>query len=416
MSPPRLSEEKRLAIIADLQNKLSQRAVAKKHDVNQSTVSNVKRDFVKSPSNQPNPTDKRILQLEAQNVSLKDEMNRCKQAYKAAQRKNSVFEALVDEMKNIVKPIQQLPKLIKLSRKDKVIQESVVAHLSDEHADQEVLPHQVGGLERYNFPIALRRAEEYVDTVIKFTQKTLSNYEFKTLWIFANGDHSSGEIHNAVEHSQYRNSFRNSLAIGQMHALMLRDLAPYFENIKVLYVPGNHGRRTIKKEYHSGAWNNWDYLIAETAKMHCLNIKNIEFMIPDSFSIGVEVEGWGFYVTHGDEIRSWNSIPFYGLERKTRRLTALTATQNRRIHYFCFAHFHNPAMQAALDGETIINGSWVATDPYAYEKLSVFSEPSQWLHGVHHNRGISWRLNMRLRTPREHLGPNRYVVNLAKEM
>ncbi|GAG16187.1 unnamed protein product, partial [marine sediment metagenome] len=134
------------------------------------------------------------------------------------------------------------------------------------------------------------------------------------------------------------------------------------------------------------------------------------------FSIGVEVEGWGFYVTHGDEIRSWNSIPFYGLERKTRRLTALTATQNKRIHYYCFAHFHNPAMQAALDGETIINGSWVATDPYAYEKLSVFSEPSQWLHGVNAKRGISWRLNMKLRTAREHLGANRYVVNLAKEM
>jgi len=142
----------------------------------------------------------------------------------------------------------------------------------------------------------------------------------------------------------------------------------------------------------------------------------IEFKIPDSFSTCIEVEGYGFYLTHGDEILSWNSIPWYGIERKTRRLTALSATQNKRIHYYCFGHFHSPATQNVLDGETIINGAWVATDPYAYEKLSVFNEPSQWLFGVHNDRGISWRLNMLLRTKREHLGPNRYVVKLAEEI
>ncbi|GAG07983.1 unnamed protein product, partial [marine sediment metagenome] len=53
MSQPRLSEKKRLAILADLQNKLSQRAIAKKHGVSQPTVSNVKANVVKSPEDQP---------------------------------------------------------------------------------------------------------------------------------------------------------------------------------------------------------------------------------------------------------------------------------------------------------------------------------------------------------------------------
>lgn len=416
MPTPRLSKEKRQKVEDYLKTKeFTHEQISKLCHVALGTVSRVSKGLIQSPEDQPDPTDKRILKLEAQNIALKDEINRCKQSYKAAQRENSVFEALADEMRSIVEPIKPLPKIRKFPKKDKVIRESLVAHLSDEHADQIVLPHQVGGLERYNFPIALRRAEEYVDTLIKFTQRTLSNYEFNTLWILANGDHSSGEIHNSVEHSYYRNQFRNCLAIGQMHALMLRDLAPYFENIKILYVAGNHGRRSIKKDYH-GAWNNWDYLIAETAKMHCLDIKNIEFLIPDSFSVGVEIEGYGFHITHGDEIRSWNAIPWYGIERKTRRLTALTAVQNKRVHYYCLGHFHTPAMQAALDGETLINGAWLATDPYVYEKLSSFSEPSQWLHGVNKKRGISWRLNMKLRTPREHLGPNRMVINLAREI
>lgn len=416
MASPRLSDKKRIAILADLKGgKLTQRKIAEKHDVSLGTVSHTKHGFIKSPNDKPDPTNAEILHLEAQNLALQDENRRCKLAYKAAQRKNSIFEALVDEMQQVVTPVLPLPKRIRLSTQRKMIKESLVMYLSDEHADEVILPHQVGGLERYDFRIALRRAEEYIDTLLKFTQRTLSNYHFGTLYIFAHGDHSSGEIHDAVDHSYYRNQFRNCLAIGQMHALMFRDLAPYFEQIKVLYLPGNHTRRTPKKDYH-GAWDNWDYLIAEIARTHCIELENIEFLIPDSFSANVEIEGYGFCVSHGDDIRSWNSIPWYGIERKTRRLTALNASQGKRIDYYCFAHFHQPGTHAVLRGETIINGSWAATSPYIFEGLSSYTEPSQWIHGVHRDRGISWRLNVKLRTEREHLGPDRYMINLAKEM
>ena len=412
----RLPDVKREAIKVDLESgNLTQIKIAKKHNVGIGTVSNVKKDYLKSPEDKPDPTNEQILKLEAQNLALQDDNSRCWRAYKAAQRKNSIFEALVDEMNSVVAPISPLPKVIKLSTKSKVIQESLVMHLTDEHADDVVEPHQVGGLERYNFPIALRRAEEYVDTLLTFTQRTLSNYRFNTLWVLAHGDHTSGEIHGSVEHSEYRNQFRNSLAIGQMHALMFRDLAPHFEQIKVLYLSGNHGRRSPKKDYNQ-PWNNWDYLVGETARMHCSNLENIEFLIPDTFQANVDIEGYGFCVSHGDDVRSWNSIPWYGLERKTRRLTALNASQNKKIDYYCFGHFHQPATHAVLNGETIINGAWIATTPYVYNSLSTFNEPSQWIHGVNAGRGISWRLNVKLRTEREHLGPDRYVVNLAKEI
>ncbi len=413
MPTTRLSDEKREAVEVDLKAKISQRDIAKKHGISQGTVSNVKKGIVQSSKDQADPTDARILKLEAQNIALRDENARCKQSYKAAQRKNSIFEAVVDEMHQIIEPIKPSKLKLLTVKAKKTIQESLVVMLSDEHADQIVLPEQVGQLERYDFRIALRRAEKYVDTIIKFTQNTLSSYHFKTLYVFAIGDHSSGEIHNARDHSEYRNAFRNSLAIGQMHALMLQELAVYFPKIEIIYLSGNHGRRSVRKNYH-GARDNWDYLIAETARMYCREIKNINFVIPDAYSACVDIEGYGFGLSHGDDIRSWNGIPWYGIERKTRRLAAISATRSKRIHYFCFGHFHNAATQVALDGETIINGSWVATDPYAYESLSVFSEPSQWLFGVNQKYGISWRLNMSLKTEREHLGPNRYTISLAE--
>lgn len=413
MPTPSLSDEKREAIEKDLKEGVTYRKIAIAYNVSIGTVSNIKKGFVKSSQKAHDPTDARVLQLEAQVISLKDDNNRCTQAYKAAQRNNSIFESLVDEMNTVITPLKVPPILRIRKNPGRLIQESVVAMLSDEHADTIVLPEQVGQLERYNFPVALRRAEEYVDTLIQYTQHTLDKFRFKKLYIFAIGDHTSGEIHGAKDHSEYQNQFRNCLAIGQMHALMFRDLSQHFESIEIIYLPGNHGRRSVKKDYH-GARDNWDYLIAEIARMHCLDLKNINFVIPNSFSTGLVIEGWGFGLSHGDDIRGWNGIPWYGIERKTRRLGAISATRGQRIHYYGFAHFHNAATQAVLDGETIINGAWLATDPYAYEGLSVFAEPSQWLFGVHRKRGVSWRLNMKLRTEREHLGPNRYQISLAE--
>ena len=97
MPTKRISEEKRSAIEADLNDKLTQRAIAKKYKVAIGTVSNIAAKFIKTPEDQPDPTNQQILKLEAQVIALKDENNRCKLAYKTAQRKNSVFEALVDE-------------------------------------------------------------------------------------------------------------------------------------------------------------------------------------------------------------------------------------------------------------------------------------------------------------------------------
>lgn len=400
---------------------LSLRKIGRNHGVGTDYVGKVKRGLAKPlvtdiKIKQPkvDPTDARVLQLEAQVIALRDEGQQCKRAYKAAQRENAVFEALVDELQQTVKPIKPLPSVVKVGTNKDKIHESLVMHLSDEHADSIVLPHQVGGLERYDLRIALRRAEVYVDTVIRFTQQTLSNYAFDNLYILAHGDHVSGEIHGATDHSVYRNSFRNALAVGQMHALMYRDLCAHFPRIHVLYLSGNHGRRSIKKDYHRPQ-DNWDYLVAEIAKLHCADLTNVDFSIPDSYSACLDIEGYGFAVAHGDDIRSWNGIPWYGIERRTRRWGAISAATDRKINYYCFGHFHNAATQAALNGETILNGSWVACDPYAFNALAVFSEPAQWIHGVHAAHGVSWRLNVKLRTEREHLGPKRYspVLNIG---
>lgn len=338
--------------------------------------------------------------------TLKSEITDLKKKLKGAVKQHGIFKAIVEELNELIVPLEPIERPPSL-KEGKGIVEHFVMHLSDEHADEIVLPTQTGGLEAFDFNIALCRAETYIDSLIDW-KNNLSNHTFPVLHILSNGDHTSGEIHGATTRSHYRNMFKNCLAIGQMQALMIRDLAPHFPVIKVYCLSGNHGRRTPKKDFH-GAHDNYDYLISEIAKLHCADLKNVEFTIPDAYSMNIEINGHGFGVEHGDGIKSWMGIPFYGLERKTRRLVALHNTFDKKISYFVFGHFHTMSSSADLKGEMIINGAWPATNAYSFESFSGYREPMQLIHGVHQKHGVTWRMPIKLKdVEREKRGPQRY--------
>lgn len=348
----------------------------------------------------------------AEIASLRNDLAKARREVKQVRLRNGIVRSLVEEMQAYISPIDPLPPVRQRATKKTVVEEHLVMHQSDEHADSVVEPHKVGGFEEYNFQVACCRAERYVEKVLEFTQNTLSNYRFPVLHLLWYGDSSSGEIHGAVAKSEYHNMLKNALAIGQMKALMVRDLAPHFERISVIGVSGNHGRRSVKKDY-DGAHDNWDYAINEIAALHCKDIKNVSFSFPDCWSLNYAINGHGFNISHGDDIPSWNSIPFYGIERKTRRLVALHHSCGIQVKYFVMGHFHTLSTISDLKGETLINGAWIGTDPYAFERFSGYREPQQLIHGVHEKYGISWRLYVRLKdAEREKRGPERYHVRL----
>lgn len=412
-----------------------QAEIASRHRVSRSLVSDIAtgraHPDVPWPSGEPlpkraggqrrkiadyNPTDRRILELEAEIVHLTDERNREKAKVKAGAKTAGLFMAMVAEMDKRIRPFATLPSLFKPRPKAEIV-EHVVMHLSDGHHDQVVMPEECGGLETYNFPISCARAERYVDSVIEWTQDTLApKFQFPVLTVLAYGDHTSGEIHGHAERSYYRRQMNNCLAIGQLHALMFRELAPYFDTLNVVYVPGNHGRRTPKKD-HYGAHDNWDYLVAKIAELYCRDHENISFLIPDAFSVNLDINGVGFNVSHGDDVKSNLGIPFYGMVRRQKGLVALgAATGTLRPRYFVMGHHHVASSLSDIDGELLINGAWVGTDAYAYNSFAGYRRPSQWLHGVNPKHGITWRMAVNLKHDREKKGPQRYLIDGGREV
>ena len=431
----RLSEDQIAGIKQALVAGDKQSDIAKQHQVSRSTVSDIATGRLhkavpwpggapptpKRPGGQHkelpdyDPTDKRVMELEAEIVHLTEERNRERRKVKAGAKIAGLFKAIVAEMEARIKPFEPLPQIYIPSAKAKIVEDCVM-HLSDGHHDQVVRPDSVGGLEEYNFPISCVRAERYVDTVIDWTQKTLSpTFSFPTLWLLAYGDHTSGEIHGAAERSYYRNTFRNCLAIGQLHALMIRDLAPYFGQVNVLYLAGNHGRRSVKKDYN-GALENWDYLVAEAARLHCRDLHNVSFAIPDSWSANVNINGIGFSISHGDDVKGNLGLPWYGAVRRQKGLIALGAMKGQRPRYFIMGHHHTLATLSDIDGEMLVNGSWVGTDAFSYNALAGYREPSQLFHGVNPKYGVSWRLHVKLKAHNERKQPSRYLIDGGRDV
>jgi len=416
-----LSKEQVSEIKSDLATKnLTQKEIGKKYGVGRSVISDIATGRVHTdviPETEIDPEQSQVLKLQGEIEHLREERNAARREMKEAAKTQGLFSAVLDEMRKRVKPMKALPPARPAFKgKDKIV-EHLVMHLSDGHHDQIITPSDTGGLETYNFPISMCRAERYIDTTLKWTQQTLAGqFEFPSLTVLAYGDHTSGEIHGHTSRSYFRNAFKNSLAIGQLHSLMYRDLAPYFEQVNIVYVPGNHGRRSMKKDY-LGAHDNWDYLIAKTAELYCGDLTNVNFTIPNSFCANIDIGGVGFQVFHGDDIKSSLGVPWYGLEKRRHRMASLNGVQKGvPIRYYCCGHFHRPGSTTEVNGEMLINGAWPASDAYAFNALGGYTEPSQLIHGVNPEYGITWRLPVKLRCPYEHEGPRRYKIDMMEEV
>lgn len=396
---------------------LTQKQIGDQFGVSRSVISDIAcgrvHKEIDTDTSDATPEEQQLFRLRSEVEHLREERNTYRRQLKQAAKSHGLFTAIVDEMDTRITPLSPLPSARPRFKREDVISEHLVMHLSDGHHDQVITHSDTGGLEEYDFNVSCCRAERYIDATLKWTQQTLGDqFIFPSVTILAYGDHTSGEIHGAVTRSYFKNQFKNCFAIGQLHALMFRDLAPYFDQVNVVYVPGNHGRRSMKKDYH-GAHDNWDYMIAKVAELHCSDIKNINFNIPNSYIANVSIDGVGFQIFHGDDIKSSLGIPWYGLEKRRHRMMALNSVQQSTpIRYFCCGHFHRPGSTTEVNGEMIINGAWPAADAYSFNALGGFTEPSQLIHGVNREYGITWRLPVKLRCHYESEGPRRYKVQI----
>ena len=283
--------------------------------------------------------------------------------------------------------------------------EAVILFLSDIHMGEAIDLEQMGGRNCYNQNIAQARLERYFDSVVKLGTKHWSGPAPAVIYLVLGGDLVSGEIHEELAKTN------DLLAIPAVRRLSeclvagirrLRDGFPGIE-IRVLSIPGNHGRTTRKPEAKGFALDSYDTLVAWSVErwFSARNEKGITFSAPASGDALVNIHGWQFLFTHGDRIGSRGGAGFIGpaatAARGMQRVIQDYAAEGSIVDYVVIGHFHTP-----LELEQgFVNGTLAGPSEYSRSGRMRSHPAGQWMLTVHPERGVARRWKILVGSPDE---------------
>lgn len=347
------------------------------------------------PGPSPPPVDppRDPMEVELERMARQRDLVKERDLLKAVAGEKSFRAFLEGVMRDVapVLPPVAIPETPQLS--SSISRESMLFVDSDWHAYEIVRADRTMGFNEFNSSILCERVRRVTTSRIAIKQRLeLGGWYFPEANVALNGDMISGTIHELERHSDASNVIHAVFSTGMLLSLSLRELAQHFQRINVRCTSGNHGRLPdARRVQQKDPTRSWDTAIYLYAMMALRDVTNITFDIPDSYFAIYEIEGFRFLQTHGHDIKSWNSIPYYGIDRFGRNVQALHNSRRERIDYFIISHFHSAGGVPAAGGETFVNGSLIGGNEFSIGALGKCDKPSQWLFTVHPEHGVASR-------------------------
>jgi len=262
--------------------------------------------------------------------------------------------------------------------------------LSDLHIGEKNTYHETSGLAEYNFDIFKKRWKRLINAVEKITAIHSQAYSFTRLNILNLGDNVTGETIYANQPFYLDQDLMDQIFLGsQIVAEGIAYLAQIFPEVVMVGVPGNHGR--------TGKYNanrtNFDYIFLKILQMQLHNIKNVKIIISESSVCLLKIENSLILLAHGDEVRSYQNLPFYSLDRFVRKWTSLAG---KRISLAIIGHHHRGCQFDIAFGETMINGAFPGGSNLSVRAMQEAGIPKQKFFGIHPKQGKTWLYDIKL--------------------
>ena len=312
-------------------------------------------------------------------------------------KEKEIFDNVKAISEEVLNNLKKRDRLIPQIKRGKLKSEKWLLMLSDIQYGLVVNPVEIGGLGFFSPKIARERLNYLVTTLIEFLKYFPNKPE--ELYIACLGDN--------IENAYMRDNQQSEIEFGictqvieleEMLLDMIIALSKYFPIIKIFaIVGGNHGRMGKKKNSASPT-DNFEYLIYHYIKRRLEGMKDISFDFTSAKHMIVDINNWKFWLEHGDTVRSWAGIPFYGIKREMANINAMLGKFHEHADYLLAGHFHT---KASFE-EVFMNGSFPGGDAYSVGDLRRMDFPYQKLLGVNKKHGIVWDRNICLiDNPRE---------------
>lgn len=338
-------------------------------------------------------TIKQKIKADVEKTKLQQKLREVDRKYKMIVREESISDKMIRVLKDEARALPKVSVMWK-SPSQKVTQETAVLLFGDPHIGEKVDKNVVCGFGEYDFDIFNKRLKFLAESMRSIIIRKLTGYKIDKLCIFGLGDMVSGRIHDElIENSE--DIIFQIMNGAFVTAQFVLELAQMFPEIEIDGVLGNHGR-LITKKYYKKRYTNWDYVFYQFLGIFLANNPRIKCNFPKSFFIIKKVRGWTFLLIHGDNIRGWMGIPWYGIERMMWKLGDLLKDKGIQVDYRILGHFHNTGEIDRAFGELVINGSIIGGTEYSLMSMGEFNRPTQLFFGVHTEIGMTWRYPLRL--------------------
>jgi len=345
---------------------------------------------------QTRKTAKKRVSEDVAKSRLQQKLREYETKYKVLVREKSLEERLITVIKDETKALPKV-NIAWTSTARKVSHETAGLLFSDSHIGDKVVRDEVFSFGEYDFDVYVRRMKFLANSMKSIVVKKLKGYRVDKLCIFGLGDMVSGRIHEELIEVGENIVFQ-VLNGAYVAAQFILELSQMFKEIEIDGVVGNHGRIAQKKHFKH-KYVNWDYMFYQMLAMFLAGNDRIKTNFPMSFFWVKKIYDWNFLMLHGDNIRSWFQIPWYGIERAMWKLGDLLQGKGVNIHYRVLGHFHRTGEIDRGPGEVMVNGSIIGGSEHSLGAMFEFDRPTQIFFGVHKDYGVTWRYPLRLDMP-----------------
>lgn len=304
---------------------------------------------------------------------------------KQYEKELDVVKAIVDrvEMSLVKLPPIKPPRVVGVAESKN--EEVVGLLLSDAHIGKKTAS--------YNPKVFVKRLRKLESAMMSIVNAHRSIRPIKKLVVVMNGDLVDAE---SIYPGQAVDGISIPL-IDQIFTVGVPELTNFlyfclanFEEVEVYCQKGNHGKLNASK-WSTSKTTNWDHVLYKALEGATKNQPRLTWNInTKDWKSRFRIFGHGFMATHGDMIKMYYNMPYYGMSRQAMRW-ANTYRDKIKLTHFLFGHFHQAGSMRFNQVWMHCNGSFVTDDVFAEEQIGVASVPEQLLFGVHPKRGVTWR-------------------------
>lgn len=340
--------------------------------------------------------------VDAKTESLVGQLDFYKRRAKALKKQIGNRQSWFDELQEIVSVLQTRPVPVpdlELNPKGKT-DHVIVLDASDWHYGADtVSTGQLGIFPVYDPVIATAAINAIFERTVKLAKKWESYMNVVAVVLNMKGD--------LVEHAFLRDGHRGRVAFGpprQVFELVqilnanIKMLAEHFPKVHVTCVGGNHGRSD--KKFGAGLPNeSYDWLVGKTIGLLMENQPNVEVYVPDCWYVFHRIWNSLMISFHGENIRSWAGIPWYGIKRAVQNVTAMTSLEMKSrlamldresvltVEQFLammlepdvvsVGHFHTPQDWLEMGINVVANGALIGVTEHSAKNIQRTTMPCQ---------------------------------------